>query len=59
MIYMGATYPPKLRDLCCFSSAKQIVFSGNIGDRSLHAYSVLAATTREVGVVRGKDAAAL
>jgi hypothetical protein len=50
-IFFGATFPPAIRNMCCFSSRQQLVFSRNIKHTTLHAYSVLAATTKEVGVM--------
>jgi hypothetical protein len=50
-VFLGATFPPAIRNMCCFSSRQQLVFSRNIKHTTLHAYSVLAATTKAVGVM--------
>jgi hypothetical protein len=51
IVFLGAPFPPAIRDMCCFSSPKQLVFSRNVKQNSLHAYSVLAATSKAVGVM--------
>lgn len=51
LVFLGKTYPTALLDMCCFSSARQLIFSRDIDERTQHAYSVLAATTREVGIL--------
>jgi hypothetical protein len=54
-VFLGATFPPIIRSLCCFSSCQRLVFSRNIEPTTLRAYSVLAATTKEVGVMSATD----
>jgi hypothetical protein len=52
LLYLGKTNPPSLREACCFSSSRQMVFSRDLGERSQHGYNVLAATARTVGVLQ-------
>lgn len=50
-VFLGPTFPPTIRQMCCFSSSKQLVFSRNIKNTTLHAYAVLATTTKAVGIM--------
>lgn len=51
-VYLGPTIPP-VRQLCCFSSEKRLIFSRNIKQMTHHAFAKLASTTRPVGALVG------
>ena len=50
-VFLGPTNPASIREMCCFSSSRKMVFMRDIRHTSLHAYSKLAATSKEVGVM--------
>ena len=48
-MFLGPTVPASIGEMCCFSSRRRLVFSRDIKHTTFHAYSALAATSKEVG----------
>lgn len=51
LVFLGPTSPCSIGELCCFSSRRQFVFSRDIKHTTFQAYSALAATAKDVGLL--------
>jgi hypothetical protein len=43
-VLVGTDLPPEIREVCCYASAKKVIFAANSEDKSAHAWSHLFST---------------